>query len=172
MDYPTRLFLWSLLAAAFFGLLGTLFGSLTSLINHFDGRAAGSFLGHLVARAFEPLPASRRAALVGAVDGLVFGALLGTALTFAILPREEAAWPRLRPVFATGLVLVAVALLLGSVATRLARAQRPAVVGLSVGGFVGMSLGYFVGQADGLLIGAWAGLLLGALFGLWLAARS
>jgi hypothetical protein len=172
MDYPTRLFLWSLLAAAFFGLLGALFGGFTSLVNHFDGRAAGSFVGHLVARAFEPLPASRRAALVGSVDGLAFGALLGTALVFALLPRHDAAWPRLRPVFATGLVLVAVALVLGLVATRLARSQRPAVVGLSLGGFLGMSVGYFVGQADGLLLGAWSGLLGGALLGLWLAARS
>jgi hypothetical protein len=171
MDYPTRLFLWSLLGAAFFGLLGALFGALTALVNHFDGRAAGSFVGHLVARSFDSLSAVRRAALVGGVDGLVFGGLAGTVLVFVLLPREASAWPRLRPVFGTGLALVAVALLLGLLATRLARIQRPAVVGLSLGGFLGMTLGFFLGGADGLLLGAWAGLFGGTLLGMWLGTR-
>jgi len=172
MDAPTRLFLWSLTAAGYFGLLGALFGGLAAWVNHLDGRAGGSYVGRRVAESFEPLSPVRRALLVGAVDGLLFGTLLGTALAFAVVTPEEKAWPRLRPLFLAGLALVGVASLLGCLATRLARQQRSAVSGLSVGGLVGLTLGFVLGGADGLLIGAWAGLLLGAMIGLWRASRS
>ncbi|MFQ3649889.1 MAG: hypothetical protein SNJ75_06100 [Gemmataceae bacterium] len=171
MDYPTQLFLWSLLAAAYFGLLGAVFGSLTAVVNHLDGRAGGSFVGQVVARAFEPLSPLGRALLVGLVDGLLFGGLLGTVVAFVFVPPHQTAWPRLRPIFLGSLAVVGVALLLGSLATRLARSHRVAVAGLSLGGFSGMTIGLATGGVDGLLIGAWCGLVLGSLVGVWLTHR-
>lgn len=155
------------MGAGFFALLGSTFGLVTALVNHFDGRAGGSFLGHAVATRFEPLSPARRAGLVGAIDGLVFGAVLGTLLSLGLAWEGEHEWVRLRQTFLAGLALVGMALLFGLMATKLAPQQRTAVACLSLGGFVGMVGGFFVAGADGLIFGAWGGLVVGSVVGVW-----
>src|SRR4051794_17999579 len=85
MDERVRLFAWIAGSGGFFGLLGAGFGAVTGLVYWRSGRAAGTAVGLRVARAFErvegqELSRSSRGAIVGAVDGFLFMAVLGVLL--------------------------------------------------------------------------------------------
>ena len=82
MDERVRLFAWIAGSGGLFGLLGAGFGALTGLLYWRGGRAAGTGVGLRVARAFErtggqALSPASRGAIVGAVDGFLFLAVVG-----------------------------------------------------------------------------------------------
>lgn len=175
MDARTRLFLWSLAGCGFFAVLGALFGALAAVLNRREGRAAGSAVGLTVAAAFERLgdhlPPLTRAAVVGGVDGLTFGAVVGALLGLGLAWEGQDEWPRLRSAFASGLGLVAVATVFGLMGHGLSPKERYAVVGLCGGGLGGVAVGFLAGGTDGLILGALLGLVIGAAVSWWAAGR-
>jgi hypothetical protein len=171
MDERTRLFLCVLASAGFFAALCGLFGAVTGAVAWRAGRPAGTGLGLAVARAFarlaeEPMTPGRCGALVGATDGLVFGALAGTGFGLVAGWRGQAEWQTLGPVALAAILLVAGALLFGGTALALAFGGRRSVLGLFVGSMVGALAGFALAGADGLLAGAVLGVVGGTAVGM------
>jgi hypothetical protein len=121
VDERTRFFLCVLAGAGGFGGLLALFGGMVGVVSSREGRAGGTVIGLGAARAFarltdRELPPLVQAALVGAVDGLVFGAALGAVVgTFAGW-QYPAEWRVLRPALVTMAALVAAAVGFGLLA--------------------------------------------------------
>src|SRR5208282_5454125 len=91
MEPSLRVFLWSLTGAAFFGLVGAVFGAIANTLARIHGRAAGGFPGRAVLEAFlrvrrKPFSPALTGVLVGAWDGGAFlamgGALLGAIAAY------------------------------------------------------------------------------------------
>lgn len=172
MDSISRLFVWTLVSFLYFGALGAIFGAISSVFNRRQGRVSGSYLGLRVAAAFEPLPPFAHAAIVGGVDGLSFGAVVGALLGLALAWQGRDEWARLRVACGVGLALVVLAMVFGFLAHKIADDERVAVLGLCGGGFLGLSIGFVLGGGDGLILGALLGLVLGAGIALWLTTTS
>jgi hypothetical protein len=164
MDARTRLFLWTLAGCGFFAVVGCLFGALSAVLNRRHGRVAGSLVGFRVAEAFEPLEPLVRAALVGGIDGLTFGAVAGSIVGFGLAWDGHSEWERLRVVFGGALALVGLAVVFGLISQEVGPNERYAVLSLCGGGMVGVSLGYVLAGTDGLIVGALLGLIAGATF--------
>ncbi|MGL4551598.1 MAG: hypothetical protein ACRC33_10455 [Gemmataceae bacterium] len=171
MDPRTRLFLWTIAGCGFFAALGALFGAVSAVLNRRQGHAAGSLVGLRVAEAFEPLDPLVRAGVIGAADGLTFGAVAGSIVGMGLAWDGHGEWARLRVVFGAGLALVGMAVVFGLISRELGRHERVAVAGLSGGGMAGVMAGFALGGTDGLILGALLGLVAGAAVGVRLAAR-
>ena len=170
MPDSTRLFLWTLASAGFFGALASLFGALASYFKARDGQGGGTALGHGVADSFdrvsdEPMPPLPRALLVGGIDGLALGAALGLGVGLACAWDGRHEWERLRPLFAGGLALVLGGLAFGLAGRALAGAGTGVLLGLFAGSMLGALAGFAVSGPDGLMIGILAGAVAGSMLG-------
>lgn len=168
MDERTRLFLWVLAGEGVFAALGGLFGALTGLVHACQGRVGGTPLGQGVARAYargaeDGLSLPARGTLIGGIDGMAFGAVVGTLVGLAAAWQGPDAWPLFRLVLLTSLFLVLTALALGGFAGLITLVGPRAVVGLFAGGMSGALLGFSHRGADGLFLGTLLGAALGGL---------
>ncbi len=169
MEAKQLFFLWVLGGAALGGLIGAVFGGVTSALTTLNGRAAGGILGRTVAQAFarisdrEPSPL-RTSILVGCVDGAVFLALLGGIAGGWAGSRETldstlvvllAGAAILFPLLAIGFGLVAYGLtwlgvrMLGIVCTA---GLAAGLAGYRLAGAEGIMIGVVSGSACGMLI--------------------
>ena len=177
MPAETRLFLWMLASAAFFGALASLFGALAAWFKARDGQGGGTALGHGVADAFDrvgesPMPPLARALLVGGIDGLAFGAVVGLGIGLACAWDGQGEWQRLRPLFAGGLALGLGGLAFGLAGRALAGAGAGVLLGLFLGVMAGAAPGYLLAGTDGLMVGILSGAVAGSGAGCWLSAAS
>jgi hypothetical protein len=163
------MFLWVLLSGAFGAALGAAFGAIVGAITWLNGRAAGTFLGLSLARAYEraaerELTPGKKGALIGGADGAVFlgviGVLVGALIAWHI-PDPGAV---LAPTAAAVTVLVAIGSLFGFMALALLRSGTRAVVPLFFGAMVGAGVGLFLGRTNGLFAGLVLGLVAGTAF--------
>jgi hypothetical protein len=174
MDERVRAFGWVLASGGFFGLLGGAFGALVGHLTWRSGRAAGGAAGlgaaaALARAAGRELPPGRRAALVGAVDGLLFLGALGIAFALLAAAHGRAGWAVFRAPAWAALLLAGGAALFGLLAFGLVRAGVFALAGVFAGGLLGAAAGALVARGDGLVLGSLAGVAAGTLLGL--AAR-
>jgi hypothetical protein len=173
-DDRLRLFLWMVGGGGLLGVVGLLFGALTGLLTHWDGRYAGGFLGRKVLQAIvrvseQPPSPSVRAAIVGAAEGACFLGLVGLVLGavvghYAALDVAAVAWLALAAV-----LLPVTAALFGILAYGLSRAGTRILGLFCCGGLIGAFVGSRLGATDGILIGSIVGALTG--FALGLVAR-
>ncbi len=163
-----------LFGGAGFALLGGAFGAVTGVYTWRSGRAAGTWLGLSVARAFdraspEGLSPGLLAAVVGGADGAVFGGLVGVGFGF-LVSQGGGEWAALGPALLAVALLAACAVAFGGLAALIVRAGRRAVLWMFVLGILGAFLGYPSRGTDGLYLGLLSGALLGAVFA-WLVPR-
>jgi hypothetical protein len=165
MDERVRLFVWIGGSGTFFGLLGAGFGALTGLLHWRGGRAAGTAVGLRVARAFERIggqgfsPATK-GAIVGAVDGFLFLAVLG-GLFGAIAGHGRFQAAATTSIAMGVLLLFAGALFFGGLAYAASAGGSRGVAALFFGAFAGGVPGFWLAAATGLLIGVIGGGTLG-----------
>jgi len=165
MDERVRLFVWIAGSGAFFGLLGAGFGALTGLLHWRGGRAAGTAFGLRVARSFEriggqALPPATQGAIVGAVDGFLFLAVLG-GLFGAIAGHGRFQAAATTSIALAVLLLFAGALFFGGLAYAASAGGSRGVAALFFGGVAGGVPGFWLAAATGLLIGVIGGATLG-----------
>jgi hypothetical protein len=169
VDAQFQLFLWMLGGGGLLGVIGLLFGALTGLLTHRDGRFAGGIIGQKVLQAIvrvserPPSPAAR-AAIVGAAEGLCFLGLVGLVLGGLVGHYATAGvilW------IALGAVLLPLsAALFGILAYGLSQAGTRILGLFCCGGLIGAFTGAKLGATDGILIGTAVGALTGLLLGL------
>src|SRR6185437_3806204 len=145
MDERLRISLWIVSGGGLGGVLGGAFGGLAGMLHARSGHSAGTGFGRRVAAAFartaerEPSP-SRRGAITGAADGVLFLGILGTLLG-ALVASVGNADPRWLGVAAMGSVLlVGAAAFFGILAYALARNGMRAVFYVFGGGLLGSLL--------------------------------
>ena len=173
MDEIWRQFWWIVGSGGFGAALGCVFGGVTGFIHWGSGRAAGTFLGHQVAQAFEnageqPLSHRMRGTLVGATDGFLFLGVVGTLVGLLFIYVIDGSGEMLVAVALGGLLLALQALCFGLLAFAMIRSGAWAVVGLCLGGVGGAFVAALVIGADHLLVGVVPGMVAGtALSFLW-----
>jgi hypothetical protein len=164
-----------LAAGGFFGLLGAAFGGLVGHLSWKRGRPAGSAAGLAVARAMarvssrESSPGST-GTLVGAIDGLIFLGLLGTACGL-LAAHGQFAWSSLSRAAFAFLIITGGAVFFGGLALGITYAGTRAVAGVFAGGMLGAASGALLGRGDGIVIGAITGVLVGTLTGVAIRSR-
>ena len=174
MDERVRLFAWIAGSGGFFGVLGAGFGALTGLIYWRGGKVAGTAVGQRVGLAFErvngrPLSPSIQGAIVGAVDGFLFLAVVGVLLG-AIAGHGRLSGPGTTAIAMTVMLLIAGALFFGGLAYAATAAGSRGVAALFIGAVAGGVPGFWLASATGLLTGVVGGAALGTL-GLLLQRR-
>jgi hypothetical protein len=165
MDEQTRIFLWTVIAAGGFAMIGAAFGALTGAMTWRDGRAGGTALGLAVARAYEriaqeDLPVAWKGGLIGGTDGFIFFGLIG-GLVGCWAGVRGVGWEVLGTLLLYGGALAFGAVFLGVLAYALIAGNARSVAALFGGGIVGAYVGYRAGETNGLL----AGLLIGGILG-------
>jgi hypothetical protein len=178
MGEQHALFLWILASGAFGAVLGMGFGAMVGAITHLNGRAAGTFLGFRVARAFEEaaeseLSPGKKGALIGGVDGSAFLGTVGVVIGAIVASRTPAPLEVLGPTAAAVTLLVSGGTLFGLWAYVLLRAGVRAVGPVFVGAAVGAGMGVYLGHTNGLFMGLILGVAAGTLFAfLWWFRKS
>ena len=170
MDERLRLFAWIAGGGGCFGLLGAGFGAVTGFLCWRGGRAAGTGFGMRLARAFErtgerPFSPSGRGAIIGAVDGFLFLAVVGVLLG-AIAGHGRTMGPVATAIVVTVLLLMAGALFFGGLAYVASTTGVRGVAALFSGAAAGGIPGYWLASATGLLIGVVGGAAVGILISL------
>jgi hypothetical protein len=165
MDERVRLFAWIAGSGGVFGLLGAGFGALAGLVYWRGGKAAGTGLALRVAQAFEktderPLSRSSKGAIVGAVDGFLFLAVVGILLG-AVVAHGRLNGPATTAIGMTVLLLVGGAVFFGGLAYAASAAGLRGVAALFFGAVAGGVPGFWLASATGLLIGVIGGAALG-----------
>jgi hypothetical protein len=172
MEGQLRVFAWLVAGGAFFALLGGAFGALSGATYWRSGRSSGTVFGLTVARAFArasggELSRGAQGALVGAVDGIVFLGLIGTAVGAFLASRGGRADGALVAAAAGAVVALAgSAALFGLLAYGMIRVGVWSVAAVFVAGTLGAAGGAYLAGLPGLLLGAVGGLFLGTTFGL------
>jgi hypothetical protein len=166
MDEKVRLFTWALASMGFFGLLGLAFGCITGAITWRSGRAAGSMVGLMLARAFaqvsrRDLSPGARGAIIGATDGAVFLGILGAGFGLVMGSCGQAQWKLFGPTVTLALFLAGGAVFFGFLAMVIIQAGSLGIAGLFAGGMLGAGAGGSLGGLDGLLVGTITGVVLG-----------
>ncbi len=159
---------WVLAGALFFGGLGGLFGALAGSLSWSSGRAAGTYFGLEVARAFarvggRELSPAVTGALVGGTDGVLFLGVLGTGWGFWVAGNGSGSVPWLMWLPFCFLFLALGAVGFGLLAYGTLPGGSLAVVALFLGGLGGGVLGFWWSGLNGLMIGILAGVVLGVL---------
>jgi hypothetical protein len=166
MSEQQTLFLWMLTSGSFGAALGAAFGAGVGAITWLNGRAAGTFIGLGLARAYErvaecKLTPGKKGALIGGTDGAVFvgamGALVGAMVAWSIPTAGEV----LGPAAVAVTVLVGAGALFGLMAFALLRTGVRAVGPLFIGSMLGASIGWYLWKSNGLLAGLVVGLVAG-----------
>jgi hypothetical protein len=175
MPGPVDPFTCAVLGAVFFAAVGALFGAVAGALARVSGRAPGGLLGNTLAQALGKL--SRRSilepmtgALIGAVDGAAFLAVVGFILGTIVGYCDTAAQLQAAGILAIGAVLlVLTAVLFGMLAYVFLWAGRR---GMGAGCIVvaGVLLGSFAEIRYGVHFAFLAGTLAGALLGILAAA--
>src|SRR5581483_4719840 len=168
MDEPLILLAWTLGGTVAFGLLGALFGGLSSWLSWRAGHASGSIIGRRVAEALsrlreDELTPAQKGTLIGAADGGFFLGLIGTGVGLIASRRGEAPEAWLVPLFWITLALLGGALFFGGLAAGIVRLQLRAVVAVSVGGVSGAMLAARYASVVHIVPGAVLGILAGVL---------
>jgi hypothetical protein len=169
MDEPLQTFARVLACGGFFGALGAAFGGLVGYLSWNRGRPAGSGVGLAVASALDRIAGrksrpGRTGTVVGAIDGLLFLGLAGTALGL-VAARGHFGWALLSRVAFGTLILTGGAVFFGGLALGIIYAGARAMAGVFAGGMLGAASGALLGRADGLVLGAVGGVLAGTLLG-------
>jgi hypothetical protein len=167
MDERVRLFAWIAGSGGFFGLLGAGFGALAGLLQWRAGRAVGTAMGLGVARAFEraagqAFSPTSQGALVGAVDGFSFLAVVGVLLG-AIAGYGQFKGSAALSIAIAVLLLIAGALFFGGLAYAFSSAGSRGAAALFIGAVACGSSGFWLASIPGLLIGVIGGGALGIL---------
>ncbi len=162
-DHQT--FLWILACGAFGAGLGAAFGAVVGALTWGEGRAAGTFLGLRMVRAFERATASeltpgKKGALIGGTDGAAFLGVVGV-LVGALVARSPDAGNVLGPAAVAMILLVGGGLLFGLMAYALLRTGVRAVVPLFAGAMLGAAIGLYLRRIDALFTGLLLGLAAG-----------
>jgi hypothetical protein len=169
MSEQQTLFLWILLSGGFGAALGAAFGATVGAITWLSGRAAGTFIGFRLARAYEraaerELTPGKKGALIGGADGAVFLGTVGVLVGTLIAWRVPTAGDVLGPAAAAVTLLVGIGSLFGFMALALLRAGIRAVVPLFFGAMLGAAVGLLLGRTNGLFAGLVIGLMGGTAF--------
>jgi hypothetical protein len=173
MGEQQTLFFWILASGGFGAALGAAFGAGVGAVTWLSGRAAGTFFGFRMARAFEnaaryELTPGTKGALIGGTDGSVFLGAVGVVVGAVVASRTPAAWEILGPTAAALTILMGGGILFGLIALALLRTGVRAVIPLFFGAMLGAGIGLWLGRANGLLTGLGVGIAAGTLIAfLW-----
>lgn len=167
MEERLRICLWMVGGGVLGGLLGSAFGGFTGAFNALDGRAAGTRLARRVANTFldaaeRPSSHVRRAALVGALDGLIFLGVVGLVCGILVGMSDRAAHELLVPVVLGSTLLVVAAAGFGTLAFAMSHGPRTFGSVIS-GGLLGAFVAAWMLGVDHLLLGVVPGFLVGLL---------
>jgi hypothetical protein len=160
------LFLWVLASGGFGAVLGAAFGAVVGAITYLNGRAAGTFLGFRVARAYEQaaehkLTRGLKGALIGGTDGAAFLGVAGVVVGAVIASNSPSAGAVLGLTAAAAMLLVAGGTLFGLLAYVLLRSGLRAVGPVFIGAMLGAATGIWLGHTSGLFVGLIVGLFAG-----------
>jgi hypothetical protein len=169
MDDRLRLFLFLLAHAGSMAVLGAVFGAVVGAWYYRSGKAAGTYFGLSVARAFarvseREFSRGTLGAIIGAVDGLIFLGMIGMVIG-AIQAYQGEELKILGPVLLVA-ALMAGAVYFGVIARGLIRAPGRTATASLVGGAIGFLVAVGLdGRREDLLAVSLFGGLLGAFIG-------